>query len=127
MKEHYFENDFAEFWVENGILFFVYKQGVTLDVEAAKRIVADRVKAQKNVSYPVFCDMRGIKDIDKNARDYLAKEGSQLVKAVGVLIESPVTKIMGNFYLKINQPLTPTRMFTDKNNALEFLALHRNT
>jgi hypothetical protein len=121
MKTNYFENDFAEFWTEENILFFIYKPGVTLNLEAVKRIVADRISVQKNVPYPVFCDMRGIKDSDKPARDYLAKEGSSMVKAVGVLTDSPVTKIMLNFYLTISRPLIPTKMFTDKNQALEFL------
>ena len=126
VREHYFENEFAEFWIDNGVLYFIYKNGVKINLEAAKKIVADRINMQKGVSYPVFCDMRGIKETDKAARDYLAKEGSTLVKAVGVLIESPVTRIMANFYMSINQPTTPTRMFTEKSQALEYLYVHRN-
>ena len=121
MKSDYFQNDFAEFWIEENILFFIYKPNVTINLQGAKQIVADRLRVQKGVSYPVFCDMRGIKDSDKPARDYLAKEGSALVKAVGVFTDSPVTRIMANFYLTISRPLVPTKMFTDKNNALEFL------
>jgi hypothetical protein len=126
VRDQYFENEFAEFWVDNGVLYFIYKNNVKINLEAAKQIVSDRIKMQKGVSYPVFCDMRGIKETDKAARDYLAKEGSTLVKAVGVLIESPVTRIMANFYMSINQPTTPTRMFTDKSQALEYLYVHRN-
>jgi hypothetical protein len=121
MKENYFQNDFAEFWTEENILFFIYKQGVRIDLNGAKQIVADRLKVQKNVPFPVFCDMRGIKDSDKPARDYLAKEGSSMVKAVAVLIDSPVTKIMLNFYLTISRPLIPTKMFTSKTDALDFV------
>jgi hypothetical protein len=121
IKSNYFENEFAEFWIEENVLFFIYKPAVKLDLNAVKKIVADRLKVQDGNAYPVFCDMRGIKDSDKPARDYLAKEGSSMVKAVGVLTDSPVTKIMLNFYLTISRPLVPTKMFTDKNQALEFL------
>lgn len=121
MKHNYFENDFAEFWTEESVLFFIYKPGVVINLESAKQIVRDRLMVQKNTPYAVFCDMRGIKDSDKAARDYLAKEGSNLVRAVAVLTDSPVTKIMLNFYLTISRPLIPTKMFTDKNQALEFL------
>jgi hypothetical protein len=121
MKLNYFENDYAEFWTEDDILFFIYKPGIVMNLEAAKLVVADRISIQKSTPYPVLCDMRGIKDSDKPARDYLAKEGSTLVKAVAVLIESPVTKIMANFYLTISRPTVPTKMFTDKAQALEFL------
>ena len=125
MKKNYFENDFAEFWVENDILFFIYKPGVKVYLNVAEQVVKDRVQLQNETAYPVFCDMRGVKDSDKPARDYLAKEGSTLVTAVAVLIDSPVTKIMLNFYLNINRPQTPTRMFTDQSLALEFLEVYK--
>lgn len=115
------ENDFAEFWLHEGILYFIYKNGSVIHLEAAKKIVAERLKLQQGVAYPVFCDLRGIRDSDKAARDYLAREGSELVKAVGALVESPVTKVMLNFYLKIDRPRTPTQMFTSQDDALLYL------
>ena len=121
MKDNYFQNAFAEFWTEHDVLFFVYKPGVVITLDAAKQIVGDRLKVQKGTTFPVFCDMRGIKDSERAARDYLAKEGSSLVKAVAVLTDSPVTKIMLNFYLTISRPLIPTKMFTNETQALEFL------
>lgn len=121
MTENYFENEFAEFWVEGDILYFVYKPNVVLTLEAAKTIVADRVTVQKGKPYRVFCDLRGLKEANKAARDYLAKEGSHLVEAVAMLIASPVTKIIMNFYLNISRPTTPTKMFTDKAEALVYL------
>jgi hypothetical protein len=121
MKSNYFQNQFAEYWTEDGVLFFVYKPGTNMDLAAARQVVNDRVEVQKGESYPVFCDMRGVRDSNKAARDYLAKEGSALVRAVAVLIDSPVTKVMLNFYLTISRPLVPTKMFTDKNQALEYL------
>jgi hypothetical protein len=121
MKLNYFQNDFAEFWTEGEILFFIYKNGITMNLDAARKVVADRINVQKGIPYPVFCDMRGIKDSDKPARDYLAKEGSTLVSAVAVLTDSPVTKIMANFYLTISRPTVPTKMFTDMNQAVDYL------
>jgi hypothetical protein len=121
MREAYFDNEFAEFWIEDEILFFTYKPATRLDLEGARRVVSDRKKFQKNMSYLVCCDARGLKEIDKAARDYLAKEGSDLVIAVGILIESPVTRILTNFYLTISKPLTPTKLFTDRGEAIAYL------
>lgn len=121
MRSSYFQNQFAEYWLEDGVLFFIYKPGTSMNLEAAKQVVKDRLEVQRGESYPVFCDMRGIKDSDKPARDYLAKEGSSLVRSVAVLTDSPVTKIMLNFYLTISRPLVPTKMFTDKDQAIEYL------
>jgi hypothetical protein len=62
-----------------------------------------------------------MKSADKDARNYLAKEGSSYTKGVAVMVDSPMSKIIGNIYLGLNKPTTPTRLFTDKNEAVEFL------
>ena len=115
------ENEFAEFWIQDDIVHFIYKKDVNIDLEGAKKIVADRLKLQEGIPYLIYCDFRGPRDTTKEARDYLANEGSALSKGVAVLVGSPMTRMMVNFYLKINKPLVPTRMFTDKQNALEFV------
>ena len=115
------ENKFAKFWIDDHTVHFIYNDGVYVDFEAAQKIVQERLQIQKGKSYPVFCDMTGLVGSDKNARDYLANEGSKLVKAVAALVSNPMTRMMLNFYLKINKPKTPTRSFTKKADALEFL------
>ncbi|WP_244153814.1 DUF7793 family protein [Flavobacterium xinjiangense] len=117
----YFENEFAIFWISESILFFEYKPDVVIDLVAAQRIVADRIQMQKEKAYPVLCDIRGIADSDKAARDYLAQHGSVLAKAVSILVHQSVSILMISFYLKISKPQVPTRIFTDKSDALEFL------
>lgn len=117
----YFENEFAIFWISEGILFFEYKPDVVIDLAAAQRIVADRIQMQKEKAYPVLCDIRGIADSDKAARDYLAHHGSVLAKAVSILANRGVSILMISFYLKISKPQVPTRVFTGKPKALEFL------
>lgn len=115
------ENEFASFYIEDGILYFIYKKNTELDLEAAKRVVEDRKSVQKGVSYPVICDIRGLKNVDKTARDYLAKEGSSLVKAVALLMDSPAYQFMANFYLKVSKPNVPTKMFSTMNEAMGFV------
>ena len=115
------ENDFAKFSVENGVIHFVYKQGVELDLYAARQVVADRLKAQGNTSFPVICDIRGLKSVNKEARDYLAKEGSSKVSAVALVVGSPARKVMSNFYLSVNKPDVPTKLFISEQEALEYL------
>lgn len=115
------ENEFASFYIEDGILYFIYKKNTELDLEAAKRVVEDRKSVQKGVSYPVICDIRGLKNVDKTARDYLAKEGSSLVKAVALVMDSPAYQFMANFYLKVSKPNVPTKMFSTMNEAMGFV------
>lgn len=119
------ENDFAIFYAIDGVMHFIYKQGVNLDLSAAKEVVADRLRAQENRSFPVICDVRGVKSINKEARDYLAKEGSQQIEAVAMIVGSPARKVMSNFYLAVNKPEVPTKLFISEEEAFDYLkSLH---
>jgi hypothetical protein len=119
--DDYFENEFALFWISENILFFEYKSDVVINLVAAQRIVSDRMQMQKEKAYPVLCDIRGIADSDKAARDYLAQHGSVLTKAVSILANQTISTVMISFYLKISKPQVPTKVFNDKAKALEFL------
>ncbi|UUW07289.1 hypothetical protein NLG42_14370 [Flavobacterium plurextorum] len=116
-----YENQSARFWIEKGILFFQYKPNTTIDLEVAMRVVADRIALQNERPLPVFCDIRGIASIDKAARDYLAKSGSLLAKAVALIGSENVSMTMSTFYLEISKPSVPTRIFTIEQEALDYL------
>jgi hypothetical protein len=116
-----YRNQNARFWIEEGILFFEYKPNTTIDLEVAMRVVADRVAFQNERQLPVFCNMRGMISIDKAGRDYLAKSGSLLAKAVALIVNENVSMTLSTFYLEINKPSVPTQIFTDEQEALEYV------
>jgi hypothetical protein len=121
MNKNRFENEYASFWIEAGIVYFVYKPNTVVSIEAARKIVEDRVRFQDREDFPIYCDIRGMKSADKEARNYLAKEGSSYTRAVAVVVDSPMSKIIGNIYLGLNKPITPSRLFTDEKDAVEYL------
>lgn len=116
-----FSNDYATFWVEEGILFFVYHADVKLDFKAAQQVLSDRLKFQDEKTFPVLCDTRGVKETEKPARDFLAKEGSALTSAVAFLVNPSISKAITDFYVRTNKPVTPTQVFTQKQDAVQFL------
>ncbi|MGS2739644.1 DUF7793 family protein [Sinomicrobium sp. M5D2P17] len=117
----WFENKYAWYWIDRNILYFVYKPNTVIDLDAAITIVADRLKLQKEKSFPVFCDTSGLKEVRKAARDFLAQEGSALANAVSILAPWYVSRVISVFYIKVSRPLVPTKTFTDKDKALQFL------
>lgn len=117
----FYENEFAQFWIADGILFFEYKPNTILDLKAAQQIVADRIRFQNEKAYPVMCDVRGIVNTDKSGRDYLAQSGSVLTKAVALIVHQKVSITISNFYLRISKPTVPTQLFNNKENALDYL------
>jgi hypothetical protein len=76
---------------------------------------------QEERAYPVICDIRQLRKVDKAARDYLALEGSLLIKALAFIIEPPVSDVMTRFYLMTNHPDIPTASFREISKALAYL------
>ena len=70
----------------------------------------------------VLIDMGDVTEISKQARDYFANERTASVqRATALLIRSPVSRVIGNFFMGLNKPISPTRLFTDPQKAIEWL------
>lgn len=119
------ETIYAKFWMADGILIFIYKPIVFLDYPIAKTIVDDRLCYQQETSCPALCDLQGIHNSDKAARDYLANEGSALLKAVALVDKRAVARAFLPVYLERNRPLVPTQVFYDQEDAIEYLKAYR--
>lgn len=105
----------------DGIILCVI-ESETVDLNIAKMGVAHRVKLYGDKDYPILVTVRNAKHITKEARDYLASaDGCNKVKAGAILVDSVVMSVIANFFLHINKPLVPTKLFTNKESAIEWL------
>ncbi len=88
------------------------------NIDAQERVRDSLGKAKTRV----LVDMRATTEISKEARDYLANERTASVqRATALLVRSPVSRVIGNFFMGLNKPISPTRMFTDTAAAIEWL------
>ncbi len=113
--------EYADFWIEEGILFFVYKPNILVDLEAARAVVKERLRFQNGISYPILCDIRQLKTANKAAREYLAEQGCVNALAVALLIEKAYSGTLSTAFINISNPSVPTREFTSMPEALWFL------
>lgn len=107
--------------VKDGIFFMHYEPLGLLELAIAEKIVQDRLAFKKGVAYPCLFDITKVRQSTKEARDYMADEGNDLVLASAILVTSPMLRMMANFFISVNKPKNPTRMFTDIASALEWL------
>ena len=112
---------YADMFVEDDVLHLVYKPLDVLDISIAKILVKDRLSFVQGNAYPTLFDIREVKSTTKEARDYLANEGNELVMASALLVNSSVTKMIGNFFITVSRPKNPTRLFLNKDKSLEWL------
>jgi hypothetical protein len=119
--EHKMENRYMEIYLENNILYSAFKQGTEMDINVAKFCVTERIKFSNNTSYRMLIEIRGLKSVTKEAREYMAEEGAALVLAAAFIISSPLSKLLGNIFLAINRPKIPSKLFTDRSEAIKWL------
>jgi hypothetical protein len=44
------------------------------------------------------------------------------MSAVAIVVDTPLTRTMGNFFLAVNKPVAPTRLFEDEGSAVAWLS-----
>jgi len=118
------ENNYAIYLLTDDLLHIIYKKVPHIDLKAAEVIVRDRMQLQRGMEMPILCDIREVRNINKPARDYLALEGSQWIKALALLIDPPITDVISSVYLETHPVNVPTRSFIDKSDALAFLGVN---
>ncbi len=109
---------------ENGIVW-----GELFADLATEELAKENIDAQERVrdtvnraKTRVLIDMTAVSEISKEARDYFANERTASIqRATALLIGSPVSRVIGNFFMGLNKPISPTRLFTDPQKAVQWL------
>ena len=96
----------------------------TLDTAIENIDVQERIRdTLRKEMTRVIVDMRVMTSISASARRYYAGERTaKIQRATALLVRSPVSVVMGNFFMGLNKPISPTRMFNDPERAIGWLA-----
>lgn len=110
-------------WIDrDGIGHVVLKENALVDLESLKEYSEAVVRGCQGKKIPVLFDMRGIKYVERDARDQFAKgPPGLLTKAVAVVIRSVAQRMMVRFFLLINKPEFPMKVFRDEKKALNWV------
>src|ERR1051326_6610646 len=97
---------------EDGIIHIIYNEGVIIDVQVQHNVqeVFDKLAARKKRPY-LFEAMDNC-SVTKEARENAIKmEDKVLASAYAVVANSIAYRLIANFYLKVNKPKSPYRVF----------------
>lgn len=101
-----------------GYIHTKVKPGSEISREDARTNTEAVLTISEGKNFPILVDLRQIKSISKEARDHFSMRGRKPhVTAIAMLVSSPVSRIIGNFFLGLNKPTVPTRMFTSEPDA----------
>lgn len=72
--------------------------------------------------FRAITDIREMRYQDSEARAYYSHPShTQSLVAVAILVGSPMSRLIGNFFMGFNKSSTPTRLFTSEAEALAWL------
>jgi hypothetical protein len=99
-------------------------EGASIELEDAQVDKSLSEKVHRGLDHVLMIDMRKVKSISKDARSYYAKpmeESNIRTKAVAIVVSSPISRVLGNFFMGTNRPVVPARMFNTVEAAIEWL------
>ena len=113
---------FGFMWLnEEGIIIIVTMiPEHTLD--NAKESMAYTKKLAAGTPRPLLVDMSKIRSMSKDAREeYVKKVDEPFVTAVALVTSSNISRMVGNFFIGMNQAYVPVKLFTQPEKAREWL------
>lgn len=108
---------------EDGIACTKVKTAAEVNLEFAKEnSVAVNSLSKNGEKFPLIVDARGIKSMTREARNQFSTRGRKTsVTCFAIIIDSPLSRVIGNFFMGINKPAVPTRLFDNEVEAKHWL------
>src|SRR5262245_21185384 len=106
----------------DGIVRCVVRPGARMSLEDARQNIAAVAQVGAGQRVPVLVDGRRVHYVSREARDFLAgEEVARVQSACALWVSSPVSVVIANFFLGINKPQYPTRLFSSEHEAVAWL------
>jgi hypothetical protein len=120
MMKRTVRSDFGEVSIRHeGIVHAKVLHGVEIDLEKAEVYHSLIEYLTRSENHCTIIDLTGISGITPEARKYLQDTSSKWGKTVAVaLVTNTFTaRVLANFFLSINKPSYPVKVFTDNLDA----------
>ncbi len=107
---------------DNDVCYTVVKQNAVVELPDAIENSDSVAKLSEGKIYPMLVNLKEIKSISKEARDHFSMQNRPPgVSAIGLLIKSPASTLIGNFFLGLNKSIVPVKLFTNEEKAVLWL------
>jgi hypothetical protein len=108
----------------DGIVEVRIRDGAVVEVGEIEEILDAQWRLSDGPTL-VLVDARPVRSMTREAQERTANTAHDRdTRGVAILIESPVSVLLGNFFLHLSKPAYPTRLFRDEAGAREWLLGH---
>jgi hypothetical protein len=108
--------------LEEGIVENYFLGGEYIEVEDFRELRRENLRLMNGKPYVVLVSADELTSFTKEAREFVAsKEFAGITIAKALLIAGLGQRIIGNFYMKVNKPHIKTKLFSDREKAVDWL------
>lgn len=111
------------FTEQDGTVVLRFFAGTHVTLKETPEVVRAQIGAARGGKRPTLADLRGIASSERGARELAAgPEIAAVTLRMAMLVGNPVSRILGNFFLRVTRPAYPARIFTDEASARRWLS-----
>lgn len=113
------------FWLVERVLGITIKGPCSLDTPDTDEIFVAFERLGVVTPTPLLADIRKLRGVSLGVRTHMSSErAGRYLSRVALLADSPLTRTIGNFFMRLNRPPFPVRIFNGVDEALRWLLTH---
>ena len=117
-----FDNPTSVYWFdEDGILYSISKKVPPQSLKETKKILDDLKKILGSQKVCMLADVTHSGESTREVREFAALEFPKFVKAIAMISESALGRMLANLFFSVKSQPYPTKMFKEEKEAREWL------
>lgn len=119
------ENEYVTLWTEDhsDILFARYTEKKIVTINTAKSVVEARMDFMDQQPHYIIIDFDRVRMTSREVRVYMNSIDGGLRGLLGgaFIAKTSLGVMIANFFLKVNKPPIPTKLFNNKEKAIKWI------
>jgi hypothetical protein len=113
------------FWVAESVLGIHIKGPCSIDTIDTEQIFTAFDQLGVVAPTALLADIRALRGVSLGVRTHMSSErAGRYLARVALVADNPLTRTIGNFFMRLNRPPFPVRIFDGEDEALRWLVTH---
>lgn len=110
------------FWLDDSVLGLDIKGPCSIDTADTDEIYQALDRLGVVAPTPLLADIRALRGVSLGVRTHMSSDRAErYLSRVALVADSPLTRTIGNFFMRLNRPPFPVRIFDEEQEALRWL------
>src|SRR6186713_2919832 len=110
------------FWLAETVLGIHIKGPCSIDTDDTEEIFTAFDRLGVLAPTALLADIRTLRGVSLGVRTHMSSErAGRYLARVALVADSPLTRTIGNFFMRLNRPPFPVRIFDGEDEALRWL------